>query len=785
MSGPAVLLTASPGFGEATAHHEATSGMCAVTPGRWLAADPRRPFIYPPHLLASCAAAARAAGLEATALDAVAHELSAPAAAMRLVASPADVLAVLVSPGTAHADEHLLRLLRQARIRRKVLLFGPAAHFVAQAWLAEELADAALLGEPEAAFAEAVQRLAAGVLSGAIGAQALRPDRYDAAGLLTDLDSLPFPAWDLAPWRPYAAASLLSSRGCPAGCAYCGYTVAQGRAFRSQSAERAVAELAWLVETAQAATGGGAYGLRIQVRDPVFAHDRERAAAICHGILARGLKLSFACESRPEHFDDALLRLLAAAGCTAVKIGLESGDPVLLQRIGRAADPTAAGRAIAESQRVARTCSRLGVVCQVFVMAGLPGQDAASLAATRAIVAGLPAQCRVHARPYQHHPATGLPGPSAIVPDDALAELAAVQQPQGGILRRAWRRLARAAGGAETAREEEEETRPRSVAPPPFHPPTATISLAGTRVFLTGGAGFVGGHVARALVDAGARVVALARPGSSLAALDDLPVEIVRGDLREPRPWLDALHGCDLCFHIAALYGGADQADALYAVNVSATSALLAASAAAGVRRVLHTSTIGAVGRPVHPAALPDENTPLNLWNGASHYVRSKYLGELIGSDWNQVGLEVVIVSPTAPVGPGDRRPSATGRRIVAALAGELLPYPPGGINFIPVQDAAAGHLLAAVRGQPGRTYILGHREGNLSQAAFLRLVAEAAGRPIVASARRAADGSLPAAGAALPPGLTANPTRAILELGLPQSDLRQAFAAAVPWFGG
>jgi dihydroflavonol-4-reductase len=144
-----------------------------------------------------------------------------------------------------------------------------------------------------------------------------------------------------------------------------------------------------------------------------------------------------------------------------------------------------------------------------------------------------------------------------------------------------------------------------------------------------------------------------------------------------------------------------------------------------------------------------------------------------------------VIVSPTAPVGPGDRRPSATGRRIVAALAGELLPYPPGGINFIPVQDAAAGHLLAAVRGQPGRTYILGHREGNLSQTAFLRLVAEAAGRPIVASARRAADGSLPAAGAALPPGLTANPTRAIVELGLPQSDLRQAFAAAVAWFGG
>ena len=108
---------------------------------------------------------------------------------------------------------------------------------------------------------------------------------------------------------------------------------------------------------------------------------------------------------------------------------------------------------------------------------------------------------------------------------------------------------------------------------------------------------------------------------------------------------------------------------------------------------------------------------------------------------WNGAGLEVVIVKPTAPVGAGDARPSATGRRIVAALRGQVTPYPPGGVNHAPVADIAAGHLLAAERGEPGRAYILGHRAGNLDHAAFLRLVAEAAGTPVLQPPRRTASG--------------------------------------------
>jgi dihydroflavonol-4-reductase len=253
-----------------------------------------------------------------------------------------------------------------------------------------------------------------------------------------------------------------------------------------------------------------------------------------------------------------------------------------------------------------------------------------------------------------------------------------------------------------------------------------------------------------------------------------LPVEVVHGDLTRPAEWQAALTGCAVCFHVAALYADAAQAEMMYAVNVEATAALLAACAQAGVRRVVHTSTIGTVGRPAD-GSLPDEMTPFNLWEGASHYVRSKYLGEQVALTWNAAGLEVVIVKPTAPVGAGDARPTATGRRIAAALRGEVIRYPAGGVNHIPVRDVAAGHLLAAQRGAAGQSYILGHRDGNLDHAAFLRLVAEAAGTTPLRPPQRAATGAGPEA-------LTANPARAISELGLPQSDLGAAFAEEITW---
>lgn len=293
------------------------------------------------------------------------------------------------------------------------------------------------------------------------------------------------------------------------------------------------------------------------------------------------------------------------------------------------------------------------------------------------------------------------------------------------------------------------------------------------RAFVTGGDGFVGRHLIRQLAARGVQVRALTRSGAA-AARDDLPrpVEWVTGDLLQPAAWREQLRGCDIVFHLAAYYSPRPQdARQMHAVNVTGTRNVLEAAAAAGVERVVHTSTVGVVGRPAD-GSLPNEDTPFNLWRTGSEYVRSKWLGEAAALLWNRRGLAVVVVQPTAPVGAGDTRPTATGQRFADFMAGRRPDYPTGGMNLCPVQDIAAGHILAAELGLPGRRYILGHRDGNLSEEAFLALLAEASGLPTPPPVQRSASRR--------PTSLTADPSRAIAELGLPQSSLRAAFAEAV-----
>jgi len=765
-----LLLVIPPGLGPLAPHHEATSGMGHLGPREGA-------FFYAPHTVALCAAGARRAGLSVTVLDGT-REGNPAEFARRVVSQPADVVALFVSEGTRLSDDNFLRLLAHlawGQAMPRHLLFGPSAHFVTDGWLAEGLAEAALTGEPEAAFATAVEGAAAGKLTGRVEAAALCPDSYRPDGLLADLDALPLPAWDLVAWQPYGAVGLLSSRGCPARCTFCAYVVAQGRKFRCQSVERTLAEWEWLVREVKPP--------HIVFRDPVFAHDRQRVVDLCEGIVARGLRYRWMCESRPEHFDGELLKLMAAAGCYAVKIGMESGDPKLLAAVRRIDKPAQAAGYLAQVRRVVAHCRVLRIKPMVYVMAGLPGQTPASLAQTATALVDLPPRTSVTAKPYQLHPGTKLEGPAMPVSPAALAALQSVHRYVPGGLRRAWNALRRrgrallsrfrtprpAQSGAALA-----VAKPESAAEPWLE------SLAGVRVFLTGGNGFVGGHVARALVEAGAEVVALVRPDSPLGQLADLPVNIVAGDLTRPAGLVAALAGCRVCFHVAALYAGAEQAEQMYAVNAGGTAALLAACAQAGVSRFVYTSTVGTVGRPaqeaVAGAAAPDESAAFNLWDYASPYVRSKFAGECIALSWQGMGLDVVVVKPTAPVGAGDARPSATGRRILAALTGETIPYPAGGINHAPVRDIAAGHLLAALRGRPGACYILGHARGNLDQAAFMRMVAAGVGATVAPPATPARQTTVALA-------LTADPARAIRELGLPQSDLAAAFREEIDWY--
>ena len=226
---------------------------------------------------------------------------------------------------------------------------------------------------------------------------------------------------------------------------------------------------------------------------------------------------------------------------------------------------------------------------------------------------------------------------------------------------------------------------------------------------VTGATGFVGSAVLRALIRRGEPVRALVRPSSSLRLLEGLPVQIVTGDLDEPASCRGALRGCDALFHVAADYRlWVPQPEPMYRTNVDGTRELLLAGAEAGVKRIVYTSSVATLGlRADH---LPsDETTPATLADMIGHYKRSKFLAEqavrelVAGS-----GLPVVIVNPSAPVGPADARPTPTGRVVLEAARGRIPAFVDTGLNLVHVDDVAEGHLLAFEHGRIGERYILG-----------------------------------------------------------------------------
>jgi len=316
------------------------------------------------------------------------------------------------------------------------------------------------------------------------------------------------------------------------------------------------------------------------------------------------------------------------------------------------------------------------------------------------------------------------------------------------------------------------------------------------RAFVTGANGFVGSAVVRALLAQGHAVVALVRDGSDDRTLRGLDVERVTGDLEQAESLGEVLRGCDALFHVAALYSTRpEDTERMLWVNVECTRRLLMMAADLGVSRIVHTSTIGTIGRR-DDGRPPTESDRMVVTNRTSTYVRSKLGGERAALELAAQGVPIVVVNPCAPVGRGDYKPTSTGQRIVDYIGGRTPKLSPGGINFCSVEDIAVGHLLAAEKGCAGERYILGNAEGNLDLRQFMTLMQQVSGvRPpdsgIGARAKRLARQILRGA-AQTPPSqavgtrpdaLTADPSRAIRELGLPQTPLEVAFAEAVAWF--
>jgi dihydroflavonol-4-reductase len=259
-------------------------------------------------------------------------------------------------------------------------------------------------------------------------------------------------------------------------------------------------------------------------------------------------------------------------------------------------------------------------------------------------------------------------------------------------------------------------------------PPAAHGAANLVTTLVTGATGFVGSAVLRALLRRGEPVRALVRPSSSLRLLEGLAVEIVTGDLGEPASCRAPLRGCDALFHVAADYRlWVPQPAAMYRTNVEGTRELLLAAAAAGVSRIVYTSSVATLG--LRADRLPsDEATPAALADMIGHYKRSKFLAEqAVRALVADSGLPVVIVNPSAPVGPADARPTPTGRVLLEAARGRIPAYVDTGLNLVHVDDVAEGHLLAFERGRIGERYILGG--DNLPLGKMLAQIANLVGR--------------------------------------------------------
>lgn len=240
---------------------------------------------------------------------------------------------------------------------------------------------------------------------------------------------------------------------------------------------------------------------------------------------------------------------------------------------------------------------------------------------------------------------------------------------------------------------------------------------------VTGATGFVGSAVLRRLIGRGWRTRALVRPKGDRRNLDGLEVDLVEGDLLDPSSLDRALDGCEALFHVAANYRlWVPDPATIYAVNVEGTRSLMEAALAAGVGRIVYTSSVATLG--LNSDASPaDEDTPVSLDDMIGHYKRSKYLAEAeVRQMVKDQGLPAVIVNPSTPVGPRDVRPTPTGRMIIEAASGRIPAFVQTGLNIVHVDDVAAGHLAAYDRGVIGERYVLGG--DNLSLEEILRQIA-------------------------------------------------------------
>jgi len=321
------------------------------------------------------------------------------------------------------------------------------------------------------------------------------------------------------------------------------------------------------------------------------------------------------------------------------------------------------------------------------------------------------------------------------------------------------------------------------------------------KVLVTGATGFIGFHVAKLLTEKGFYVKALVRDENDAQALKSLGVALVKGDIRDFDSCREALKGCQHVYHLAADYRlWVPDPAVMYAINVQGTKNIMRAALMHSIEKVVYTSTVGVLALRADGSPSNEESSA-DIRDMVGHYKRSKFLAEGEVRRCIEQGLPVVIVNPSTPIGPFDRKPTPTGKIIVDFANGKIPAYLDTGLNFVDVEDVAVGHAFAAQQGRVGQRYILGNR--NITLREFFGILARMTGKkaPVVrlpylpvlmaAYVNEALSTWITGKQPAIP--LTGvkmarkymffDCAKAVKELNLPQSPVEGAIEKALRWF--
>jgi dihydroflavonol-4-reductase len=322
------------------------------------------------------------------------------------------------------------------------------------------------------------------------------------------------------------------------------------------------------------------------------------------------------------------------------------------------------------------------------------------------------------------------------------------------------------------------------------------------KALVTGATGFVGFHVAKTLQEHGVEVRALVREGNDTSDLARLDAELVTGDVRDYDSVRRALEGCKHVYHVAADYRlWVPDPRSMYETNVQGTVNVMRAALEAGTEKVIYTSSAGTLVPKRSRGAVCHEGTAVDLSDMVGHYKRSKFLAERQVYAFISKGLPVVIVNPTTPIGPMDRKPTPTGKVIVDFLRGRMPAFIDTGLNFVDVDEVGLGHWLASQHGKPGERYILGNR--NMSLGEFLGILGRISNRkpprvrlpyvPVLLAAYideavstwvRHTQPRIPLTGVKMAKSyMYFDCSKAVQSLGVPQTSVEKAMEDAVEWY--